>query len=72
MTRTIKIFADTAAEASCIYCAKRDATRLGASRFAMGRWGDFFISYNGKVWRDDPAAPDWAPGKTPVYDPYAQ
>lgn len=56
--KPIKIKAATAAEASAIYCAKRDASGLGASKFPDGEWNGHHISYNGRVWEAGKAYPD--------------
>lgn len=64
--KPIKITALTAADASAIYCAKRDKSGRGASTFPDGEWNGFRISYNGKVWENR----EWKPGETPVYNPY--
>ena len=58
MPRTIKIKAVSAAEASAIYCAKRDASMLGASQFPTGEWNGHHISYNGRVWESGKKWPD--------------
>jgi hypothetical protein len=62
-----KITAATAAEASAKFCALRDASGLGASKFSDGDWQGNRISYNGKVW----AGLEYTPGDTPIFDPYA-
>jgi len=54
--RTIKIKAVTAAEASAIYCAKRDAN--GSPKFPNGEWNGHRISYNGRVWEAGKEFPD--------------
>ena len=46
----IKITAASAAEASAIYAAKRDASGLGAGSFPCGEWNGHHISYNARVW----------------------
>jgi hypothetical protein len=63
--RTIKIKAATAKEASAIYCAKRDASGLGASEWPDGDWNGHRISYNGRVWE---AGKEWPEGKA-IYNP---
>lgn len=65
MTRTIKITAATAAEASAKYCAKRDASGLGGSKFPAGIWNGHRISYNGRVWE---AGKEWPEAKA-IYNP---
>lgn len=72
MTKTLKIEAATAAEASAIYCAKRDASGQGASTFPNGEWNGHRISYNGRVWETGKKWPDakaiYNPGgETPSY-----
>lgn len=52
--RTIKIKAQTAAEASALYIAKREASALPSSRFPCGDWDGHHISYNGRVWEKKP------------------
>jgi len=52
--KAIKIKAATAAEASALYIAKREASGLGASRFPCGDWDGHHISYNGRVWEKKP------------------
>ena len=54
----IKIKADTASEASAIYCAKREASGLGSSDFPNGEWNGHHISYNGRVWEAGKEFPD--------------
>jgi hypothetical protein len=54
MPKKIKIAAETAAEASAAYCAKRDASGEGASTFPCGDWNGHHISYNGRVWQKEP------------------
>ena len=58
MARTLKITAATPAEASAIYCAKRDASGLGGSKFPDGNWNGHRISYNGRVWEAGKDFPD--------------
>lgn len=69
MTSKIKISADNVADASRNYIEKREASGLGAAKFPLGSWNEFYISYNGKVWRDDPSAINWVSAKPPVYEP---
>jgi hypothetical protein len=64
------------AAASAAYCADRDASGEGASTWPTGLLTgpdgeQFFVSYNGKVWADDPCRRDWRPGASPVFCPYA-
>lgn len=66
MARKIKITAASAAEASAIYCAKRDASGLGASKFPDGTWGKCHISYNGRVWAGDKVIHNPGVGPTPA------
>jgi len=56
--KPIKINAETAAAASAIYCAKRDASGHGASKFPVGIWNGHHISYNGRVWEAGKEFPD--------------
>lgn len=63
--KPITIKADTAAEASAIYCAKRDASGLGGSKFPNGIWNGHHISYNGRVWE---AGKEWPDAKA-IYNP---
>lgn len=63
-------------EASRLYCAARDASGEGASTWPTGLLTgpdgeEFFISFNGKVWADDPCRRDWRPGARPVFCPYS-
>jgi hypothetical protein len=63
------------AEASRHYCAKREASGLGASQFGPATIQDgkkpiAHISYNGKVWSGRPA--DWVSNKIPLFDPFAK
>lgn len=66
------------AEASAVYCAARDKSGAGQRIFPRGEikaeTGETvaYISYNGRVWRDDPCARDWKPGATALYNPYAE
>lgn len=65
-------------QASQMYCAARDAhdraTGWGASKTPTASIVDehgkpvAFVSYNGRVWADDPRSRDWKPGATPLYD----
>ena len=55
---TVKINAETAADASAIYRAKRDASGHGASKFPCGIWNGHHISYNGRVWEADKTWPE--------------
>jgi len=67
--KTLNIKAATAAEASAIYCAKRDdfayRTGHGASKFPCGEWNGHHISYNGRVWE---AGKTWPDAKA-IYNP---
>lgn len=65
MARVLNITAKTAAEASSLYCAKRDASGQGASTFPEGKWKDHRISYNGRVWE---AGKDFPESKA-IYNP---
>ena len=56
--KPLKIKAATAAEASAIYCAKRDASGLGGSKFPSGVWNGHRISYNGRVWESGKEWPE--------------
>jgi hypothetical protein len=56
--KPIKITAETAADASAAYRAKREASGLGASKFPTGIWNGHHISYNGRVWEADKTWPD--------------
>jgi hypothetical protein len=75
----VKEVADFAA-ASAAYCYARDKSGEGQSTFGCGEIFDnlkeepvAFISYNGKVWRDDPCRPigEWNPNAVPLFNPYA-
>ena len=61
-------------EASAVYCRVRKESGEGGSTFPTGRisglGGTYYVSYNGKVWAQNPAAKDWTPDRTPVHDPY--
>lgn len=63
--RRIEITAETAAEASAIYCRQRDASGLGGSKFPEGTWRGHRISYNGRVWE---AGKEWPDAKA-IYNP---
>lgn len=63
--KTITIKAATAAEASAIYCAKRDSKGLGASGFPDGDWQGHRISFNGRVWE---AGKEWPDAKA-IFNP---
>lgn len=57
--KLIQIKAATAAEASAIYCAKRDARGiLSAGEFPPGEWNGHRISYNGRVWEKGKGWPE--------------
>lgn len=66
------------AEASSTYGLARDLSGEGASTFPQGVVTDetgmvvAFVSYNAKVWEDDPCRRNWKPGSTPLYNPYEQ
>jgi hypothetical protein len=64
-----RIAVSSIAEASAIYCQLRDEADEGSSTWPNGRVGDFYISYNGKVWTQPPK--DWQISCTPIYNPYA-
>jgi hypothetical protein len=66
ISNAITIKAETAAEASAIYCAKRDSSGLGASGFPNGSWNGHRISYNGRVWEAGKAWPEAAS----IFNPY--
>jgi hypothetical protein len=57
-------------QASEFYCAARDRSGAGASRFPSAKIVTengtevASVSYNGRVW----PAGDWKPGDTPIYD----
>ena len=65
-----KTFKGDFAELSRAYCAERDASGLGGSKFREGRIMDARgnlvarISYNGRVWSPEP----WQPASAPLYD----
>jgi len=54
----LKIEAESAAEASAIYCAIRDRWQLGPSTMPEGNWRGHRISYNGRVWQRGARWPD--------------
>jgi hypothetical protein len=63
------------AEASAKYSDIRDASGEGASTFSFGKIYDGrkcvgHVSYNGRIWRDDPCARnlDWRNPAQPIYD----
>lgn len=60
-------------DASQLYAQYRDASLEGASTFPDGTVLDgnriiARVSYNAKVWPPT----RWAPGQTPLFDPYSQ
>lgn len=64
------------AAASAAYCADRDASGEGGSTWRQGTLtgpdGEtLFVSYNGRVWTNDPCRRDWRPGDVPVFCPSA-
>lgn len=58
------------AEASAVYSRLRDESGEGSSTFPEGKLPGHYVSYNGKVWAGK-SSRDWAAGKTPVFNPYA-
>jgi hypothetical protein len=63
------------AEASHFYSSARDMSDEGASTWPHGQIIDggkvvAYISYNGKVWADDPCRRDWETGAAPLFNPY--
>ena len=58
MHKQILITANSAKEASLIYCARRDQSGEGASTFPNGIWNGHTISYNGRVWEQGKTWPD--------------
>lgn len=59
------IKADNAEQASAIYSAKRDKSGQGASTFPEGKWNEYHISYNGRIW----TGPEAWRNERPVFDP---
>ena len=64
--------ADNLSELCALFSGARDKSGRGSSTMPLpeiSKDGAYFgrFSYNGKVWSNR----EWAPGTTPIFDPYA-